>query len=285
MEVEVEGGDGSKVAFWKDKEAVLGRGCGFNTQDRTVSRRHVSLRLNDSDSEVANARVSFEVVGKNPFWVYDGEALRLFRSFEKGHLQLGHRFCFSANAPLWFTLNITQTQPQLNLDAIDVSELDPIKEFGFLVMGHEFDHYPKGRIRNVKNWEWFIDEPGKDSEDEEDLEKERRKLRAKRKLGKVNEDDEWTGDSEDDKDLVANVRKGKHPRYSTRSKGGNKDTRASKNSKQKREASVGETVQEDEDEETLGGFIVTDEDDDQEVENDEEEEEEEFEDDDEEMED
>ncbi|XP_020223671.1 uncharacterized protein LOC109805842 [Cajanus cajan] len=284
--VEVEGEDGSKLSIGNDEEAVLGRGCGFNTHDRTVSRRHVSFRLDHSDSEGAKARVSFQVMGKNPFWVYDGEALRLFRSFEKGHLQLGHRFCFSSNSPIWFTIN--NTQP-LNLDAIHVSEIDPVKEFGFLVMGHEFDHYPKGMIRNATNWEWFIEEPGKDSDEEEEFEKGRRKMRGKRKFGKVNEDDEWTGDSEDDKDLVANVRKGKQPRYSTRSKGGkggNKDTKASKNSKQKKAASVGETVEEeDDDDETLGGFIVTDEDADKEEENDEDEEEEEFEDDDDEMED
>ncbi|TKY48273.1 Xaa-Pro aminopeptidase pepP [Spatholobus suberectus] len=288
MEVEVEGEDGSKLAFGKDEEAaVFGRGCGLNTDDRTVSRRHVSFQLDHSDSEVANAaRVSFQVMGKNPFWVYDGEVLRPFRKFDKGHLQLGHRFCFSANTPLWFTLNSIQPHTQLNLDEIHVSEIDPVKEFGFLVMGHEFDHYPKGMIRNVKDWEWFLEEPRKDSEDEEDFEKERRKMRGKRKIGKVNEDDEWTGDSEDDKDLVANVRKGKLPRYSTRSrdsKGGNKDTKASKSSKQKKAASVDETVEEEDDnDETLGGFIVADEDDDQDEENDEEEEEE-FEDDDDEV--
>lgn len=101
-------------------------------------------------------------------------------------------------------------------------------------------------------------------------------------MGKVNEDDEWTGES-DHKNLVANMRKGKLPRYSTRSKdskGGIKDTKASKNSKLKKATSVDETGEEvDDDDETLGGFIVADEGDDKEEENDDEEEEE-FEDDD-----
>ena len=61
------------------------------------------------------------------------------------------------------------------------------------MMGHEFDHYPKGMIRNAKNWDWFLEERRKDSEDEEDVEKQRRKMRGKRKMGKVNEDDEWCG--------------------------------------------------------------------------------------------
>ncbi|KAG4955476.1 hypothetical protein AAZX31_15G024400 [Glycine max] len=290
MEVEVHGEDGSKFALGRDQKTVFGRGCGFSTHDRTVSRRHVSFELDHSHSEDANARVSFQVMGKNPFWVYDGEALRLFRKFDKGHLQLGHRFCFSPNTPLWFTLTNIQPLPQLNLDEIHVSEIDPVKEFGFLVMGHEFDHYPKGMIRNAKNWDWFLEERRKDSEDEEDVEKQRRKMRGKRKMGKVNEDDEWTGESEDDKGLVANMRKGKLPRYSTRSKdskGGIKDTKASKNSKQKKATSgddTGEEEDDDDDDETLGGFIVADEGDDKEEENDDEEEEE-FEDDDDELDD
>ena len=100
-------------------------------------------------------------------------------------------------------------------------------------------------------------------------------------MGKVNEDDEWTGES-DHKNLVAKLRKGTLPRPSTRSKdskGGIKDTKASKNSKLKKATSVDETGEEvDDDDETLGGFIVADEGDDKEEENDEEEEE--FEDDD-----
>jgi len=131
MEVEVKGEDGSELALVNDEKTVFGRGCGFSTDDRTVSRRHVSFKLHHSDSDVgdANARVSFEVMGKNPFWVYDGEALRVFRKFEKGYLQPGDRFCFSPNSPLWysFTLSNKQPHPQLNLDEIDISEIDPVK--------------------------------------------------------------------------------------------------------------------------------------------------------------
>ncbi|CAJ1955443.1 unnamed protein product [Sphenostylis stenocarpa] len=285
MEVEVVGEDGSKFALVNDEKTVFGRGCGFSTCDRTVSRRHVSFQLHHSDAEVAddNARVRFEVTGKNPFWVYDGKELRFFRKFEKGHLQPGDRFCFSPNTPFWYSFTLSNKQPQLNLDEIHISEIDPVKEFGFLVMGHEFDNYPKGVIRNAKNWEWFLEEPRKDSEDEEDSEKERRKMRGKRKMGKGNEDDEWTGESEDDKKTVVNMRKGKPPRYSTRSKdskGGTKDTKASQNSKAKKTACVDETVEEDDDE-TLGGFIVAEKDDDgDDKEEDSDEEEEDFEDDD-----
>jgi len=51
VEVEVQGEDGSKTALGKDEKTVFGRGCGFNTEDRTVSRRHVSFELEHSDSE------------------------------------------------------------------------------------------------------------------------------------------------------------------------------------------------------------------------------------------
>ena len=54
-----------------------------------VSHRHMSFELDYSDLEDANV-VSFEVMRKNPFWVYDREALRLFSKFNKGRLQLGH---------------------------------------------------------------------------------------------------------------------------------------------------------------------------------------------------
>lgn len=145
-------------------------------------------------------------------------------------------------------------------------------EFGFLVMGHEFEQYPKSMVRNVENWEWFLEEPGKESSDEEDFE-ERRKMRRKRKAFKDNEDDEWTGDSGEDKDLVAKMGKGKISTRSKDRKGPNTDVKASsRNSKRKKAASVTETV-EDDDDETLGGFIVADVDEEEEDNNEDEEEE------------
>lgn len=87
MEVKVHGDNGSKFALENNEKPVFGRGCGFGIHDCTVSRRHVSFKLDHSDSEDANARVSFEVMRKTPFWVYERETLRLFRKFDKSHLQ------------------------------------------------------------------------------------------------------------------------------------------------------------------------------------------------------
>ncbi|KAJ0613110.1 hypothetical protein HanHA300_Chr01g0034641 [Helianthus annuus] len=44
-------------------------------------------------------------------------------------------------------------------------------KFGFVVMGHEFDCYQKKLIRDTRNWNWFLEEPIKDSDDEDDREK------------------------------------------------------------------------------------------------------------------
>ncbi|KAH1102483.1 hypothetical protein GYH30_036833 [Glycine max] len=86
MEAEVHGEDGSKFALGSNEKSVFGRGCRFGNYDCTVSRHHVPFELDHSDSEDANA-VSFEVLKETPFWVYDREALGLFKKFNKG---LGH---------------------------------------------------------------------------------------------------------------------------------------------------------------------------------------------------
>ena len=89
MEAEVPGEDGSKFTLGSDEKPMFGRGYEFSIHDHTVSHRHRSFELDHSDSEDANA-VSFEVMRKNPFWVYDREALQLFSKFNKGRLQLEH---------------------------------------------------------------------------------------------------------------------------------------------------------------------------------------------------
>lgn len=68
-------------------------------------------------------------------------------------------------------------------------------EFGFLVIGKEFDQYPKSRIRDIKQWEWFLEDSTKGNSDDEDdddgdkkgLSKKRRRGRGKK--GNEEEDD------------------------------------------------------------------------------------------------
>ncbi|KAJ7971567.1 putative SMAD/FHA domain-containing protein [Quillaja saponaria] len=302
--MEVEGEDGSKVLLLKNgAKTVFGRGSGFNTNDRTVSRRHVQLEFETSGENRTEPRISFEVIGQNPIWVRskrNGE-IRMLRKLEKGELEVGDGFCLSGKEPIWFNLKqvsevqetekrvleseneISEILPSgIDFDSFDISGVDPVKEFGFVVMGHEFDQYPKEMIHNVKNWDWFFEEPKKDSDDEDDFEKKgRRGMTRKRKVSRDNEYDVWNGESEDDNELVENIRKVHRSRYSTRTRDREKptkDTKSSKNSMQKNASKANEYIGY-EDDETLGGFIVNDEVE-QEEENDEDEEEEEFEEDD-----
>ncbi|PON96169.1 Serine/threonine protein kinase [Trema orientale] len=313
MAMEIEGQDGAKFELENGHKTVFGRGFGLSTDDRTVSRHHVALEVKPGPTE---PRVSFEVLGKNPVWVWskeDGE-VRVFRRSEKGELAAGDWFCVSGKGPSWFNLRnfgveedrgkrIFEGESELaeslgagsEFEGFDISGIDPVKEFGFVVMGHEFDLYPKHVIRDVKSWDWFLEEDSKGSEDDDDdddddeFEKKKKKgVRKKRKKSEKNEDDNWTGESEDDKDVVSNMRKtNNRPKYSTRSKDRDnkpplKDTQGSKTSQQKKIHRADDDDDDDDEDETLGGFIAGDDelDQDEETGGDDDEEEAEFEDDD-----
>uniref|UniRef100_A0A5B7BKW5 Uncharacterized protein n=1 Tax=Davidia involucrata TaxID=16924 RepID=A0A5B7BKW5_DAVIN len=308
--MEIAGEDGSKTLLKDGFKREFGRGFGFDSSDRTVSRLHVSFQLRRDENQTApnsKTRVFFEVLGKNPIWVCNranGE-IRVFRRFERGEMEGGDMFCVSAKKPKWFTLKRIEFEGAdenemkselgnenelaeslksssglggvagLELESVDVSDIDPVKEFGFLVIGHEFENYPRQMIHDAKNWDWFLEEPKRDSEDDEILEKRRKYgVRRKREKAEGNGDDDWMGESEDDKESITRLKKAQRTNYSTvstRSKDHGKpikDTRISKHSAQKKAIRANE---EDENDDTLGGFIVIEDD----VEEEEEEEEEE----------
>ncbi|THF96443.1 hypothetical protein TEA_020630 [Camellia sinensis var. sinensis] len=175
------------------------------------------------------------LIGKNPIWVYNTsmDEIRVFRRLEGGEMEGGDMFCVSAKQPLWFTLKRFQNESDLKsefgnenellqsscgltsvddleIDSIDVSDIDPVKEFGFLVMGHEFDRYPKQMIRHAKTWEWFLEQPNEDSEDEVSDSKGNKGVRRKRKKSEGNDDDEWRGEREDDKELITKRNQSSH---------------------------------------------------------------------------
>ncbi|XP_059638472.1 uncharacterized protein LOC132280759 [Cornus florida] len=324
--MEIEGQDGSKTLLKKGFKRELGRGLGFDSNDRTISRRHVVFEFKKDESQTdpnSESRVCFEVTGNNPIWVRNrasGE-IRVFRRSERGEMEGGDMFCVSAKKPVWFTLKRTELEGEnesemnselgnvneladclqssyglrgvedLELDSADDSNIDPIKEFGFLIIGHEFDHFPKQMICDAKSWDWFLEESTGDSDNDDLLENRRKKgTRRKRKKGRGGDDDDWTGESEDDKESITKIRKVSRPKYSTRSKEHGKpikDGRISKHAVAKKPDTGNEDDEEDEDddddEDTLGGFIVKDDDIEQEEEESDvdEEEEEDFEDDDE----
>ncbi|KAF3961864.1 hypothetical protein CMV_013563 [Castanea mollissima] len=302
--MEVEGEDGSKIVLQNaGDKVVFGRGFGFNTKDKTVSRRHVVFELAKSgESQTGSnySKVSFEVVGKNPMWVREhgsGE-IRVFRKGEKGDVAEGDWLCFlSGKRPVWFAVRESEfgvraekrvLESEIGLgeslgggfefdDGVDVEalDIDPVKEFGFLVMGHEFDHYPKQMLRDIRNWDWFLEEPKRDSDDDEYLEKSGKRgvMKRRRKAAGNDDDDDFTGESDDDKELVAKLRKVDRPKYSTRSKDHDKPHKEAKGSKNSLQKTTRGANEDDDDDETLGGFIVEEDDVEQEEETDEDEEE------------
>ncbi|KAJ1259618.1 hypothetical protein BS78_10G169200 [Paspalum vaginatum] len=328
MELELEtargsvGGSGTRaVSLSVDSPtADLGRGDlgGGASRDRTVSRRHVSLRLLD-----AGGGVAFEVVGRNPVVVRSpdgggGTSGRLFRRGETGELRPGDALALSLNAPAFWAVRRREGEVEAAvLDAVarrerrtrerkerererekraaeetalevtdegegegeegavgtdvegmevDLSSVDPVREFGFLSMGHEFDSYPKGRIRAPKDWNWFLEETKRSSDaddDEVSNGKGRSKLqdRSKKKDGE-GDDEDWTDASEDEKESLATGPSVKRSKYVTRSKVPKKPRQ--ENLKVRRGVNNGddEEVEEegDKEDETLGGFVVNDED-------------------------
>lgn len=120
MDLELEaagsGGSGTRaVSLSVDSPtAELGRGDlggggggGGPSQDRTVSRRHVSLRLLGVGGGIA-----FEVVGRNPVVVRSPDGgggggsgtSRVFRRGEKGELRAGDALSLSLKAPVFWAV-------------------------------------------------------------------------------------------------------------------------------------------------------------------------------------
>ncbi|OWM79867.1 hypothetical protein CDL15_Pgr001510 [Punica granatum] len=275
--MEIEGEDGSRIEIRSNTEAVLGRGSGFRTADRTVSRRQVLLRADEAETQPL--RVSFEVLGKNPVWVRSGGGgeVRAYRRSEKGEVAAGDWLCVSGKQPVWFAVkgidggrdSGSESQVEAESARVPETDVDPVKEFCFLVIGHEFDQYPKQMRRDVKDWNWFLEEPSKDSsededEDEYDKKSKPRKRKKRKEVRGHNEDEDWTSESEEEgEDLMGPVKVQKQ-KYFTRSKDHKRTKGCDDKSLHKKRASGSrdegdaEDDEEEEDDETLGGFIVND---------------------------
>ncbi|KAF9613071.1 hypothetical protein IFM89_005519 [Coptis chinensis] len=273
--MEIESEDGSKISINTNSKTVFGR----NLSDRTVSRRHILFNLQKDKNNKPS--VQFEVLGKNPVWVFgnsDGESETIvFRMSEKGEMGIGDGFCVSAKHPILFKLKkIGEGEEK------EEGDIDPIKEFGLLSMGHEFDDYPKTKIRAIKDWEWFLEESRVDSETDEDTEGKRsrgKKRASRKKKDKVADDEEWTGESEDEKGVISNLRKGKKLKYTTRSKDFIKslgDVGTSIKLEPNKIVRGNEYEDNNDEDDTLGGFIVNEEEVEEDYNGDEEEEEEDY---------
>lgn len=131
-------------------KTVFGRGrFGFDTDDITVSRRHVAFELKSGAKQTEPSKVTFEVLGKNPIWVRlkDDDEIRVFRRSEKGDLAAGDWFCLSGEKPSWFSLReigiegeekrVPDEEDEFELaessrsgsefEGFDVSGVDPVK--------------------------------------------------------------------------------------------------------------------------------------------------------------
>ncbi|XP_057535065.1 transcription initiation factor TFIID subunit 7 [Amaranthus tricolor] len=297
--MEIEASDGSKILLKPNSTTIFGRGNGFSSNDLSVSRRHISFEFIPSSDPETTPTVSFEVLGKNPVWVClkqqeNGENIKSFKRLQRGKLGFDDMFCVSAKTPIWYTLNKSEEvdeeidrkseepEERINselsqsletasgfegiqdfaLENVDVSGIDPVQEFGFLVIGHEFDQYPKQMIRDIKKWDWFLEDPREDTDDEDPKKKGSTSSRKRKKTSRGNDDadEEWTAESEGE-ELTTTPKKAQRPKYHTRSKEHGVQKKGRINKKSSAETSRREEEEEeseDEEDETLGGFIVDD---------------------------
>ncbi|XP_042031751.1 chromatin modification-related protein EAF7 [Salvia splendens] len=283
MEVVTENEATTRILLGQSLE--IGRAHGLDSSDKTISRRHLSLSV-AGDTNGEEIRLQFEVLGRNPIYVYRDGEVKIFRRFESGEMRKGDMLCVSGKNPVWYSVRATEdcgegvrqnvSESDSGIVDFDISGLDPVKEFGFVVEGLEFDGYPKKMMRDIQNWNWFVEEEVRDGEDDNG-----KKVKGKRKRGGGHNDDEWSGESEDEKALMNKSRKARREKYVTRSEDRHGKMSSTRTDDRVVDNEEEDRDNEDEDDETLGGFVVDDEKVEEEEENETEEEEEDFEDEDE----
>uniref|UniRef100_A0A803LDA4 Uncharacterized protein n=1 Tax=Chenopodium quinoa TaxID=63459 RepID=A0A803LDA4_CHEQI len=176
----------------------------------------------------------FCVSAKTPIWFTLKNIANVFEEREKHCEEVKGRINADLRENLETASGFEEIE-DIGLDFVDLSNIDPIQvivmvttvlpcvtaEFGFVVIGHEFDQYPKHMIRDIKKWDWFLDDPKRNSDDEEDSEMKGFTSGRKRKKTNRGEDDdveeEWTAESEGE-ELTTNAGKVQRPKYDTRSK-------------------------------------------------------------------
>lgn len=156
---------------------------------------------------------------------------------------------------------------------VNTENIDPVKEFGFLVEGSEFEQYKNRHKPDGGRWVWppAAKSPAEcrsDEDDEDQQEKHTRSSRGKKRADE--DDDEWRGDDREEKLAIASAKKPKvgakvnlrshEPSSSKKRDNAIKKAVSHSMVKDRRKRLEDEDEDEDEDEadETLGGFIVDD---------------------------
>lgn len=113
--MELQGEDGTTLSLHETSEKDLGRGPGFAPHDRTVSRRHVRLKLRrlapaegECIGEAPGYDLSLEVTGANPICIIhnDGKVdhVKLVEFGKKAMMVVGDKFSLSLRDPVFYTL-------------------------------------------------------------------------------------------------------------------------------------------------------------------------------------
>lgn len=122
MEIVSVQGSKSKILIKPGQARELGRANGFNSSDRTISRRQVSF-FNPSRSQNQAHCLQFEVIGVNPIYVCRHGEVKVFRRFERGEMESGDLFCLCAKNPVWYTLRNVENGGERVVENVPDSEL------------------------------------------------------------------------------------------------------------------------------------------------------------------
>eukprot|EP00250_Pteridium_aquilinum_P002810 c13033_g1_i1 orf=380-1813(-) len=194
-------------------------------------------------------------------------ARRQRRALERRQQQ-EQKLQYGMPGPVKETENVCSVQhevQELEDSFVKTESIDPVKEFGFLVEGSEFEQY-KNSHKAGGRWVWPPAKlPAESISDEDDEDKQEKHTRSSRRKVRTEEDDEeWRGD--DQEEVVSLARTKKHKagakvnlRSHEPSSSKNRKTAVKKESGSSGMAKDGSEETEDEADETLGGFIVSDE--------------------------
>ncbi|MCO5604411.1 hypothetical protein L7F22_058576 [Adiantum nelumboides] len=239
---------------WKDRKSVKVAGPSFchatSLSDASTSANRCLL---DERDNAANEEEG----------IAQAVARRQKRAFDRRQ-QLAQKLHDKQTVSAKDMSDVLQVAHEQDDNVINTQHIDPVKEFGFLVEGSEFDQYKPRFKANRGKWVWpsVSNVEFSSDDDVENIHTSKRKRKAK-----TEEDEDWGGDDQQEEVAVGSAK--------DRKLGAKLNLRSHEPSTSKiRDMSImkikppggrkvknqREELEEDEDEadETLGGFIVND---------------------------